>query len=297
MSNKSRVKSLKEEKSLTTNYSSFITRFFLAYQFLTIVPLRVSGEISEKEIGRTPIFFPLVGVFQGISLVAAGVILRKIFSLELTNGLLILLLVLINGSFHLDGLADTFDAIASRGNIEKKLSIMKDSTIGPAGVVAIVFALLLKFLALNSLSLLPHPIFYSAVFLMPILSKWTMVISMLHGKPARQDGLGKIFMKSINIRSVILSTFLMILLFVLIVAIHIIFNKVIPINPTFTKGRVGGLLLFLIVLLALLYLLSLLLVRFFDKSFGGLTGDTLGAISEITELAFLLIIIWFKSIV
>ncbi len=100
-------------------------RLLFSFQFLTIIPLRVKEHISEEEIGISPAFFPLVGVFQGGLLVISAILLRKVFSLELTNGLLILLLVLINGGFHLDGLADTFDAIAARGDKEKKLSIMK----------------------------------------------------------------------------------------------------------------------------------------------------------------------------
>jgi adenosylcobinamide-GDP ribazoletransferase len=269
-------------------------KLLLSLQFLTIIPLRIRDEISKEEIGKSSTFFPLVGVIQGILLVTAGVLLRKIFPLELTNGFLILLLVLSNGGFHLDGLADTFDAIASHGNIEKKLSIMKDSTTGPAGVVAIFFVILLKFLALNSISYLPHSIFYSSLFLMPILSKWTIVISMFHSKPAREDGLGRIFIESVKIKTVILSSLLVILCFVLIVTIHIFFNKGIPFNPPIPpllKGSQGGLLLFFVTVFIFLYIFSLISVRFCYKSFGGLTGDTLGAISEITELLFLLMVI------
>lgn len=275
-------------------------KLLLAFQFLTIVPIRFREKISEEEIVMSSAFFPLVGAFQGAFLVIAAIILRKIFSPELTNGLLILLLVVINGGFHLDGLADTFDAIASRGNIEKKLSIMKDSTIGPIGVTAIIFILLLKFLSLNNLSHLSPFIFYPSLFLMPAISKWVIVISMFHGKPAREDGLGKIFMKNVKPSTLILSSFLIILFFLSVVAIQIFLYKEVFINPPsfpLLKRGEGKVILLFITIFALLYIFSLISVRFCIRKFGGFTGDTLGTISEITELAFLLIVIAWSHLI
>lgn len=275
-------------------------KLLLAFQFLTIVPIRVRGKISEEEIGMSSAFFSLVGAFQGAFLVIMAILLRKIFSPELTNGLLILLLAVINGGFHLDGLADTFDAIVARGDKEKKLSIMKDSTIGPIGVIAIVFTIFLKFFSLNNLSFFSSFIFYSSLFLMPAISKWVMVISMFHGKPAREDGLGKMFMKNVKLSTLIFSTFSIILFFVSVVVIQIFLNKEIffnPLIPSLLKGSTEGLIFLFVTIVALLYLFSLISVRFCIKKFGGFTGDTLGAISEIAELVFLLIvIIWSQFI-
>ncbi|MDP3297623.1 MAG: adenosylcobinamide-GDP ribazoletransferase [Thermodesulfovibrionia bacterium] len=126
-------------------------KILLAFQFLTIIPVKEMKDVSEKEIGGASAFFPLIGWIQGALFVVSAVLFLKIFPPELVNGLLILVIVTTSGGLHLDGLADTFDAVASKGDREKKLSVMKDSTIGPVGVIAIVLALLLKFLALNSL--------------------------------------------------------------------------------------------------------------------------------------------------
>lgn len=270
------------KKILVTCHFSLLTRLLLAFQFLMIIPLRVKGEISEWEIGKVSTFFPLVGAFQGAFLFTANLILTKIFPVELTNCLLILFLVLSNGGLHLDGLADTFDAIASSGDKNKKLSIMKDSSIGPIGVIALFFTILLKIFALNILSKSSLLTYHFSLFLMPVFSKWTMVISMFHGKPAREDGLGKIFIKNVRVSTLILSSFLLILLFLLFLHIQIIFNKESPFKPYSSL---------FIAISALLYLLSLQSVRFCNKTFGGLTGDTLGAINEITEVLFLLIVI------
>jgi adenosylcobinamide-GDP ribazoletransferase len=290
-SNKNKYDTPSLKKSLVTCHLSLVTCLLLSFQFLTIIPLKIRDKISEEEIGKASAFFPLVGAFQGALLVIANLLLRKIFSVELTNGLLVFLLVISNGGFHLDGLADTFDAIAARGDKEKKLSIMKDSTIGPVGVIAIFLTLLLKFLALNSLSHLPSSILYPSLFLMPILAKWTMVVSMFHGKPAKEDGLGRIFIKNVKINTVIFSSFLIILFFVSFVAIQISFYKEIPFNPP-----IPPLVIFFVVLFALLYMLSLISVKFCEKTFGGITGDAIGAISEITEVVFLLIVVTWSKI-
>ncbi|MDI6890051.1 MAG: adenosylcobinamide-GDP ribazoletransferase [Thermodesulfovibrionales bacterium] len=255
-------------------------QLLLVFQFLTIIPLRVKGKISEKEIGKASAFFPLVGVFQGALLVTANFILIKVFPVELTNGLLVLLLVLSNGGFHLDGLADTFDAIAAKGDKEKKLSIMKGGTIGPVGVIVIVLTLLLKFLALNSLSNFSLSIFHLSLFLMPILPKWTMVISMFHGKPAREEGLGRIFINRIGFKEVVISTSTLLMLLIL---------PLVFFSSYISNSRYA----FYAVLVVTMYFSCRMWVSFFNRKFGGLTGDTLGAISEITEIIFLLtVIVW-----
>ncbi len=90
---------------------------------------------------------------------------------------------------------------------DKKLRVMKDSTTGAIGVTAIVMTLLLKFLFLNNMissSLSPGR--YAFLFLMPVFSKWGMILNMYHGTSARQDGLGKMFIENITLTSVLLAS-------------------------------------------------------------------------------------------
>jgi adenosylcobinamide-GDP ribazoletransferase len=223
---------------------------------------------------------------QGILLIAIDYLAGTVFHQDLIPALILLALVLSNGGFHLDGLADTFDAIAvkSSGDLEKdkekRLSVMKDSFTGAIGTTAILFAILLKYLSLKNISHFTPFTYYSSLLFMPVISKWTMVISMFHGKPARKDGLGQIFINRIGLRDVSISTLSLILIFVLLM---FFFSRFIhDFQPVFYP-----------VLLAAMYILCRLLVTFFNKKFGGLTGDTLGAISELTEIAFLfMVIIW-----
>ena len=262
------------------------TALLLAFQFLTIIPVKKTLAGDEDDIAKSASVFVVVGFLQGILLIAADYVSGIFFHQDLVIAIVLLILVLSNGGFHLDGLADTFDAIAvkSSGDFkkdkEKRLSVMKDGSTGPAGVTAIVFILLLKYLALKNLSHFLPFTYYSSLLLMPVFSKWAMVVSMLHGRAAREDGLGKIFMNKTGFKEAAISTLLLILILILIQTLS-------------SRYALGNQHVFYAILFGVLYSFCRISVYFFNKKFGGLTGDTLGAISELTEIAFLfMVIIW-----
>jgi adenosylcobinamide-GDP ribazoletransferase len=254
-------------------------RFLIALQFLTIIPVKRELTITEEDIAKSSSAFVAVGLAQGLTLVAVDYAAGMIFDIDIVTGMVLLALVLSNGGFHLDGLADTFDAIASKGDKEKKLAAMKDSAAGPMGVVAIFFALLLKYLSLNNLAGVSAGLFYSSLVLMPMFSKWAMVVSMVHGRPARNNGLGRIFTGRVGNKEIAIST-----------AILFVSFFVIPQMVFADMALVREYVLF-VGSAMMIYLLCRLSVRFFDRRFGGLTGDTLGAVAEVTEITFLLMVV------
>jgi len=263
-----------------------IKQMLIAFQFLTLIPVKSRMTVNEDDIAKSSSVFVIVGFIQGILLIAADYASGIFFHQDLVIAIVLLVLVLSNGGFHLDGLADTFDAIAvkSSGDFEsdkeKRLSVMKDSSTGAIGTTAILFAILLKYLSIKNISHFTPLTYYSALLFMPAISKWTMVISMFHGKSARKDGLGQIFMNRVGLRDVSISTLSLILIFALLIAF---FGRFMHDLQSVSY----------LALLAAMYILCRLLVTFFNKKFGGLTGDTLGAISELTEIAFLfMVIIW-----
>jgi adenosylcobinamide-GDP ribazoletransferase len=212
-----------------------------------------------------------------------------VFNPDIVIALVLLVLVLSNGGFHLDGLSDTFDALASKStgdaaaDREKRLTIMKGSTAGPIGVTAIIFALGLKYLALVDISNFSSPACYSSLLLMPVLSKWTMVVSLYRGEPARQDGLGQFFISGTGFIELAVSTVQLVLVLALS---GIAFRSCAP--ESFYLFYAG--------VLALLYLSSGIWVGYFKGKLGGLTGDTLGAVSEATEISFLLLVIMWSRL-
>jgi adenosylcobinamide-GDP ribazoletransferase len=251
-----------------------LKRFLIALQFLTIVPVRVGGEVTEEDMARSSAFFPLVGLVQGVLLVAADILLGRVFHPDLTLALVLLVLVLSNGGFHLDGLSDTFDALATKGGRERRLEAMKDSATGAIGVTAIVFALGIKYLSLKSVSNLTTYDYYAALLFMPVLSKWAMLVMMRHGVPAREEGLGRVFMSGARTGGLIAATVITAaLLSAPVLAVPLWAGAM---RHVFNFGA-----------LALVYMFGLLLTRFFRRRFGGLTGDTLGAGGELAEILFL----------
>lgn len=255
----------------------------LAFQFLTIIPVKVRGDISDAEVSRSAVFFPAVGAFQGI-LASGGVYLSaRCLGGEIASAMALLILAASNGGFHLDGLADTFDALAvkSTGNsaadINKRLSVMKDSSTGPIGVISIVFAVLLKYLLLKGLlHSLPSRDFYAFLFMMPVYAKWSMVPPMYHGSSARKDGLGKVFIDNVGIAEVVICTGVTIILSFFVYG-------------TFLRNSNGLHIVSLSLLLpGALYLFGFASARYCTGKFGGITGDVFGAIGEISEIFFLL---------
>ncbi len=255
-----------------------LKRFLIALQFLTIIPLRKNLVISEADIPQSSSYFVMVGLIQGALLAATAFAAGRVFDPGLTAGITLLVLVLSNGGFHLDGLADTFDALAAKGDREKKLAVMKDSTIGPVGVIAIFFSLLIKYLAIKNLTIFPLFILYSSLLFMPAISKLAMVVSMFYAKSAREDGLGRLFIEGVGFREILVS---IIIVLSSLVVVQVFFNNYMSVSQY----------MFYAMALVSVYFICLIAVNFLGRKFGGLTGDTLGAISEIAEITFLLLVI------
>jgi adenosylcobinamide-GDP ribazoletransferase len=250
----------------------------LAIQFLTRIPVKIAGEVSARDLARSAAYFPFVGLLHGIPASCCALIFSLLFTPEIAAGIVVLTLILINGGFHLDGLADTADAISvkstgdSAKDRETRLAVMKDSRTGAIGVVAIVLDILLKYLFIAGLlgKGKTWDIFL-LILLIPVFSKWVIVPAIYHGKAARDDGLGKAFIDEMDLSTLLKS-------FCILAIIFAAFGFVLP-------DRIWPNMVALFFLLALpMYGLSLLWVRFCTWQFGGLTGDNMGAISEVGEL-------------
>jgi adenosylcobinamide-GDP ribazoletransferase len=258
-----------------------------AFQFLTIIPIRTNREVSEKEVYNSVSFFPLIGALQGFLLALAAFLFLKIISVDIAAAFSVVFYVLITGGFHQDGLSDTFDALSvpSSGDKErdrtKRLQVMKDSTVGPTGVIVIVLSLLLKYLLVKETLQINDTEKYFIIFLMPVFSKWAMVIAMYHAKSARKDGIGRTFLEHTGFKQVVFATSVLLLVtFVLFYPLHYFL-------PFSFHWIMGLFTLFLCSEMALILLICLILKNIFTARFGGLTGDNFGAIHEISEVLFL----------
>lgn len=259
----------------------------LAIQFLTIIPVRIKGDLSEKELASSTVFFPIAGALQGLCVVSAAFFMRGYFGDSVLSGLILLTLLLTNGGFDMDGLMDTFDALAVKSSgdhsadIDKRLAVMKDSSVGAAGAMAMAMALLLKFLLVeNLLRSVPFSAALSLIMLMPAFSKWVTVPAMHHSRSGRKDGLGRIFIEHTGFKQNGLAS-----LALALICAFVLYS-----------GASGyGMIFFLVSIFSALYLFCIIFVRFIENRFGGLTGDHFGAMSEIAEILFLMAVpLWLR---
>ena len=103
--------------------------FWIAIEFLTVIPLPFKREWKAKEIASSLIFFPVVGLLIGVLLFLVNWGLGEVFPAVVTSALTLIVWVLISGAMHLDGLADCCDGLGG-STPQKRLEIMKDSHTG-----------------------------------------------------------------------------------------------------------------------------------------------------------------------
>jgi len=254
----------------------------LALQFLTLIPVRVRGDITGRDLAGSAAFFPVIGALQGLPAALVALLATDISSAGIGSGVAVFCLVLTNGGFHLDGLADTFDALGVKStgdeakDREKRRAVMKDSTSGAVGVTAIVLAILLQYVFMaHILSRAPMLTALAFLFLAPVAAKWTMVLSLWHGTPARNNGLGQTFAESLGAAQAVTAT------------IFLVFFACLAAAAFLRTVAAIDLIGFFLSLAGLLCLFCLAASWFFRRRFGGMTGDNFGAINEISQILYL----------
>ncbi len=181
----------------------WMTGFTVAWLFLTRVPLPAwwnkpaPGEKldpDDKGIGMTPLAetvrtWPVVGLFIGAF---AGVVLWAGAQLGLhplaAAFIAVIAATLITGGLHEDGLADVADGFGGGRTVAQKLEIMKDSSIGAFGVLALILVVGFK---VSSLGGFNAPVLAAgALIAAHVLSRATLPLMMALMTPARPGGLG-----------------------------------------------------------------------------------------------------------
>jgi len=245
---------------------------------MTIIPVRFRSELTERQMLGAAVFFPVVGLLLGVMAAVSETMFGYLFGPELSIALMLLFLELLTGGLHLDGLSDTFDALASKADRPRRLDIMKEGPAGPVGVAAIFFTLGIKYLALLSVSNLTFFAFYATLLFMPAVGRWAMLVGMLLGRPARQDGLGIIYIGGLSWARFIAGT---LILFALMAGPAFLLQSSAP----------GGWPLLVLAAMGIIFTYVLLAGWVSNRRFGGFTGDVLGAIGETTEVLFILLVI------
>lgn len=236
-----------------------MTSWWIALQFLTRLPVTLAGMPTPEQVGRSLLFYPLVGLLIGLLLFAVQCLLGD-SAVLLQAALLLALWVGISGGLHLDGLADSTDAwVGGFGDKQRTLDIMKDPRSGPIAVVVLVLLLLLKFSALvalleNGSGLL--------LVLVPWLARCLLPLLFLTTPYVRAGGLGQALAEHLPRRQL-----------PWVLAINALAMLLFGWSALLALLVAGG---------VFIWLRTLML-----KRLDGTTGDTAGALLEIAECAVL----------
>lgn len=222
-------------------------------------------EAGARELGRSVVYFPLVGVLLGFILLGLDRLFLLALPLAVVNVLLIIAMVILTGAIHLDGFIDTCDGALERGSPAERLKIMSDSRVGSFGVIGAVSLVLLKYAALAAL---PEDgaVRAPALVLMPLISRWAMVYAISAYPYARQVGTGKAFKEHASWQRFAIST------------------AVVAVLASLLAGLSG------LALIGAVWLTVAAVARFLKGRLGGLSGDTYGAVNELSEVMVLVLL-------
>ena len=248
----------------------------LALTTFTVLPLR-AGVADRRTAGSAMAWAPFVGTTLGGVLALGCFLLRHAFPYDslLVAALAVAATALLTRGMHLDGLADTVDGLGCYGDPERALAVMKAPDVGPFGVAAVVLLLLVEVAALQvSLSA-----GRATVALLVALTTGRLAVTWActpRTPPARPDGLGALVAGTTSARTAALLS-------------AGITCAATVLGATTGHHHVEDALRAAAAVIAPLALAHALRAHAVHR-FGGVTGDVLGALVEVTTAASLLVL-------
>ena len=231
------------------------------FSFLTIFP---SENATLENIAKYMYVFPIVGIAIGLLVGSFGFGLSFFLDPLLVSLLVVASIAIVTGIHHADGLADFADGLMVKGSKDRKLKAMKDLSTGSAGIVAIVLYLIGLVV---TISLTSGFDLFKAILISEILAKFSMVLMASLGNSASL-GSNSPFVKIMKDKKKLAAAFIIMLI------------------PVIVIGETTGL-----VMLGVAVIITLFLLAISTRSFGGITGDVLGATNELTRLASLMVFV------
>jgi len=241
------------------------TIFLLAVQFLTRLPMPKTLAYTPERFAATVRYYPLVGAVIGGFAASVFWLSHLMFPLTVSIVVSTVLTVLFTGAFHEDGLADSFDGIGGGITRERVLEIMKDSRIGVYGAAALMAALALKITVLMTLS---PQIIIAVLIGGHCLSRLSSLIVIATSHYVRDHGTAKPVAGGIGAGALLFA----------------------GVTSAIVLLALAGLMAPLTVLFAVIgCAIGHVMIRsLFEKKLGGYTGDTLGAVQQVSEVGFYL---------
>lgn len=227
--------------------------FFAALGFLTVLPSPSGGDLRKAVA-----FFPWVGLMLGAILEGVRALLGPFFPVKVQALIVVLALAALTRGLHLDGLADSADALLGTGDRGRALEVMRDPRVGTFGVLVVLGVVLLKVL------LLEEAMDWRALLLFPVLGRTGVLLPMGTLPYLREEGKGKAFFPVS--RSILC------------------FGLGSGLGLSAVFGSLRGLVAFGAVIVY-----GVLFSRYLKRKLGGVTGDLLGASVETSEVLALMV--------
>ena len=243
-----------------------------AVMFLTRIPVGQSGSGEPADLAASTQYFPLVGVLIGVLASIVFILTSLIWDSYIAVALCLVSAVLLTGGFHEDGVADVADS-AGAWTREQKLDVMRDSRVGTYGALALIFTVLLKYLALSAIaenvgvsnadSMKAVWIVVATLVLAHVLARWSTLPLIRLTAYAREHSANKVFAEGVTNRRLLVGS--LITLFIMIVC-------------SFALSSV------VVYAFASACIVIAVSRQWFMRSVGGITGDCLGAANQLVEV-------------
>jgi adenosylcobinamide-GDP ribazoletransferase len=239
--------------------------FLILISFFTRIPIGKKIEYKEENFIKALKLYTLAGAVTGLLLTLTYLLFN--YQRSFLRGLVLTLsYAAITGGIHLDGAADTADGLLSGRQGDKIFDIMSDSHLGAFGVISLILIILSQFVLFSFSSI-------ETVFMMPLVGKASTIAACWNKKYAKGTrGLGTVFVENINDR-VLLANLVTLFVFSILS-----WYRTIIFTACFAA-------------IAVSYFISTLI----DEKIGGMTGDTCGAITEISQIIFMITVLFLKG--
>jgi adenosylcobinamide-GDP ribazoletransferase len=244
---------------------SEFARFLDAARFLTIVPVPSAASLPPDWLMRSSKYAPLVGLLIGAFSAFVLLAASQVWTGVIPALLAVAASILVTGAFHEDGLADCFDALGGYTR-EARLTIMKDSRIGTYGTLALGLSVALRIAAL---AMLPVPLAVAALVASHGSARVASITAMNVVPYAAEAAAPKIAFPTDRMRW---PEFILAYAFGLAACAGLLWLSWPAALAAVAAGSV----------------LAVLAARLALRLIGGYTGDVLGAIEQLFEVAVLL---------
>jgi adenosylcobinamide-GDP ribazoletransferase len=261
----------------------------LCFGTLTILPVRPPAAVDRRTASRAMVLAPVVGVLLAVVVLAMVMLLPRSVSPLLAAALTVAMLAVLTRGMHLDGLADTADGLGSRTPAEQALALMRQGDVGPFGVVTIVLTLLLQTAA--TAELVTTRVGLDELGVAIVLSRLVLpLLCSVRVPAARADGLGSAVAGSVGALGAAVAVIVAAAAALALAAVmQVLVPAVVPIPLPPRASVLGPQPVHLLGLICLPLLVTALFARQCVRRLGGITGDVLGACTEVILTAALIV--------